>query len=298
LTGDRGRTPVSAVPTDAGREAVVRVAGPEYFKVMRIPIMSGRAFDRRDDASAPRRVVVSESVAERLFGGDSPVGRRIWLAGPGLDAEIIGVVGDVKHRALDELLAPTVYLSPDQAPSRSSHIVVRSILPDADVLTIARAETGRLDGDLPVYAPRLMQEIVDASPGVPARRVLAVTFTAFAVLAVVLGAIGLFGVAAHDVAQRCNDLALRIALGANPIRLLIATLGQGALMVGWGLVAGGVLSIWVARGLGTLSIVSGRLDPWAIAAAATVLALTGLLAVLPAALRAARTNPLIALRAE
>jgi putative ABC transport system permease protein len=215
-----------------------------------------------------------------------------------VEAEIVGVVGDVKHRALDESLAPTVYLSPWQAPSRSSHIVVRSTRPDADVLALVREETRRLDDDLPVYAPRPMQQIVDVSPGVPARRVLTATFTGFALLALVLGSIGLFGVVAHDVAQRRDDLALRIALGADPMRLLSATLAQGALILGWGLVAGGVLSVWVAHALGTMSITSDRLDAWSVAASAGVLAIAGLLAVLPPALRAARTNPLIVLRAE
>jgi len=298
LTGDRGRTPVSTRSTEVGREAVVRVAGPDYFGVMRIPIVSGRSFNRDDDASGPPRVVVSTSVADRLFGSESSIGRRIVLGGIALEHEIVGVVGDVKHRALDDALAPTVYLSAAQAPSRSSHIVVRSARPDGDVLAIVREETRRLDGDLPVYAPRTMQRIVDLSPGVPARRFLTATFAGFAVLALVLGAIGLFGVVAHDVAQRRGDLALRLALGANPMRLLRATLAQGAFMVGSGLVAGGVLSFWVARALGATGVAADRLDAWGLAGSAVVLATTGLLAVLPAALRAARTNPLIALRAE
>jgi predicted permease len=299
LTGDRGRTPVNASQSaEIGREAVVRVAGPGYFNVMRIPVLSGRPFDGGDDASAPRRAVVSATIASRLFGSDSAIGRRIRLTGPALDAEVVGVVGDVKHRALDEPLAPTVYLSAAQTPSRSSHIVVRSARPHMDVLAIAREETSRLDGDLPVYAARPMSEIVDTSPGLPARRVLTATFTGFALLALVLGAVGLFGVVAHDVAQRRRDLALRIALGANPMRLLRATLRQGALMVGWGLVPGAVLALWVARTLGPTSFSVDRLDPWSVAAPAAVLAVTGFLAVLPAALRAARTDPLVALRAE
>ena len=298
LTGDRGRTPVSERSAEAGREAVVRVAGPGYFDVMRIPLMSGRQFDRGDDAAAPRRIVVSTSVAERLFRGDSAIGRKVWLAGPALEAEIVAVVGDVKHRTLDEPLAPTVYLSPWQAPSRSSHIVVRSDRPDADVLAIVRDETMRLDGELPVYAPRPMREIVDISPGVPARRVLTATFTGFALLALVLSAIGLFGVVAHDVAQRRRDLALRLALGADPMRLMRATLAQGALVIGCGLVAGGVLSVWVARALGTAAIASDQVDTSSIAICAAALGLTGFVAVLPVALGAARTNPLIALRAE
>jgi predicted permease len=297
LTHDRGRALVGT-RTDAGREAVVRVAGPDYFAVMRIPVVAGRPFGREDDASARPRVVVSESVAEGLFGREQPIGRRVVLSAPATEAEIVGVVGDVRHRSLDEPTAPTIYLSPWHAPSPSSHIVVRSARSDADVIAIVREETARLDGDLPVYAVRPMQEVVAASPGVPARRVLTAALTGFALLALVLGAIGLFGVVAHDVARRRSDLALRMALGADPMRLLRATLSQGALMVGTGLIVGGALSIWVARALGTISIAPGHADAWSIAAAAGVLAVTGFVAVLPAALQAARTDPLLALRAE
>jgi ABC-type antimicrobial peptide transport system permease subunit len=114
---------------------------------------------------------------------------------------------------------------------------------------------------------------------------------------VVLSAIGLFGIAAHDVACRRAELALRIAIGANPLGLLRASLGRGALMVGSGLALGGALSIWATRGLSGV-IATGRLDVLSIAVAAAVLALTGCAAVLPAAIRAARTDPLIALRNE
>jgi predicted permease len=297
LTGDRGRALVGT-PMDPGREAVVRVAGQDYFAVMRIPVVAGRQFGRKDDASARPRVAVSESVANRLFGKEPPIGRRVVLSGPVAEAEIVGVVGDVRHRSLDEPTTPTIYLSPWQAPSRSSHIVVRSTRPDADVIAIVREETARLDGDLPVYAARPMQEVVAASPGVPARRVLTAALTGFALLALVLGAIGLFGVVAHDVARRRRDLALRMALGADPMRLLRATLSQGALMVGTGLIVGGALSIWVARALGTISMGPAHADPWSITAAAALLTATGFVAILPAAIRAARTDPLIALRDE
>jgi putative ABC transport system permease protein len=139
---------------------------------------------------------------------------------------------------------------------------------------------------------------VAASPGVPARRVLTATFMGFALLAVVLGGIGLYGVAAHDVACRRAELALRIALGADPRRLLSATLGRGALMVGWGLVVGSLLSIWATRALRAVIVATDRLDVLSIGAAAAVLIVAGIAAVLPAARRAARTDPLMVLRAE
>jgi ABC-type antimicrobial peptide transport system permease subunit len=213
-------------------------------------------------------------------------------------AEVIGVVGDVKHRALDEELMPTVYVSAWQSPSRSSILVVRSPRPDVEVIAAVREEVARLDRDLPVYRVRSMPDVVAASPGVPERRVLTATFMGFALLAVVLGGIGLFGVVAHDVASRRVELAVRIALGADPRRILMRTLGQGAWMVGAGLAVGGVLSIWAARALSSVVFAAGRFDPLNVAVAAAVLVGVGVGAVLPAARRAARTDPLIALRSE
>jgi ABC-type antimicrobial peptide transport system permease subunit len=159
-------------------------------------------------------------------------------------------------------------------------------------------EKARLDGDLATSRVRSMQQVAAASAGVPARRVLTATFLGFALLAIVLGGIGLFGVVAHDVASRRAELALRLALGADPRRILMHTLRQGAWMVGAGLLAGSVLSIWTARALGSMVFATGRFDPLNVALAAAVLMVVGAAAVLPAARRAARTDPLSALRGE
>ena len=164
LAGSPGLSLVSGRPGDGGHEAVVREAGPAYFDVMRIPVVAGRSFEARDNAAAPRRVVISESSAERLFAFEQPIGRHVWLAGAQM-AEIIGVVGDVKNRRLDEAFMPTVYLSASQAPSRSSIVVVRSARPDADVIAAVREEVGRLDGNLPVYGVRSMQDVVSCLAG-------------------------------------------------------------------------------------------------------------------------------------
>jgi putative ABC transport system permease protein len=298
LTGDRGRTIVRVQPGETEREAVLRVAGSGYFDVMRIRITAGRAFERRDDRSAPMRAVVSESLAERLFGSASSIGRRILVGAASEPAEVIGVVSDVTHRALDETAIPTLYLSAWQSPSRSSHVIVRNVRPDGDAIAVIREEAARLDRDLPVYDIRRMIEVVAASPGVPARRLMTATFIAFALLAVVLGALGLFGVVAHDVASRSTELALRIALGAEPARIVGDTLAQGAAMIGGGLIAGGVLAAWAVRALSSVLYGTRSLDMVNVGVPAVILIAAGLAAVLPTALRAARTDPSITLRGE
>jgi ABC-type antimicrobial peptide transport system permease subunit len=128
--------------------------------------------------------------------------------------------------------------------------------------------------------------------------VLTATFTGFGLLAIVLAGIGLFGVVAHDVAARRAELALRIALGADPIRILVRTLAQGAWMVGTGVALGSLLSIWAARALSGVVGATGRFDLLNVAVAAAVLMIVGVGAVLPAARRAARTEPLSALRSD
>jgi len=296
LTHDRGRRPVGLRENELGREAVVRAAGPGYFEVMRIPIVSGRSFSDRDDGSAPPRAVISESLSRRLFEGQRPLGRQIRLGAQTI--EVVGVVGDVKHRALDDAPLPTVYVPALQVPSRGSIIVVRSDRAVADVAAVVRTLVGRLDGSLPVYGVTAMHDVVNRSPGVPQRRLLATVFTAFALLAVCLSAIGLFGVAAHDVASRRLELAVRVAFGADRRHLLGATLARGAVMVGSGLAVGGVLSIWAARALGEIITTAGRADVVSVVVAATVLIAAGASAVLPAALRAARTDPLLAIRGD
>lgn len=300
LTHDRGRRVVRVQPTDPRREAVLREAGTGYFDVMRIPIVAGRAFDARDNAAAPPGVVMSASLAETLFGREQAIGRQIVLGGGrfAVMAEVIGVVGDVKHRALDEAFLPTVYLSSWQAPSRNVILVVRGQRPDADVVAVVREEVARLDRDVPVHGVRAMQDVSTASPGVPARRVVTAMFMGFGLLAIVLAGIGLFGVVAHDVASRGAELALRLALGAAPMRIFMRTLAQGAWMVGAGLMVGGVLSIWAVRALDSMVFATGRFDPLNLVVAAAVLMVVGAVAVLPAARRAARTDPLSALRSE
>jgi predicted permease len=298
LTHDRSRGLLRILPTDPAVEVVRREVGPAYFDVMRIPLVAGRAFDGSDDADAPFRVVVSQSLADRWFPGEQPVGRQIRMGPAGRAvAEIIGIAGDVKHGSLDaEGFWPTVYVPAWRSPSRSMLVVVRSQRPDGDVAAVVREEVARLDADVPVHAVRSMQDVAAASPGLSARRVLTAAFTGFALLAIVLGGIGLFGVVAHDVASRRAELALRLALGADPMRILMRTFGQGAWIVGAGLVVGSVLSIWAVRALDSVAFAPDRFDPLNLVTAAAVLTVVGAVAVLPAARRAARTDPLSALR--
>jgi ABC-type antimicrobial peptide transport system permease subunit len=189
-----------------------------------------------------------------------------------------------------------VYLSIWQVPSRGTRLVLRAGVSDAEAIAVLREHVARLDSDLPVYGSAPMLDVMEMSPGVPARRVVTQAFMGFALLAIILGGIGLFGVVAHDVASRRLELALRIALGANPARVFAATLLQGAWMVGSALVAGGVLSLWTSRALSGFLVATPRVDIMSPGLAIAVVVAVGMGAVLPVARRAARTDPMSVLR--
>jgi hypothetical protein len=266
---------------------------------MHIPVVAGRSFEPTDSAAVTTpRVVISQSLANQVFNSESAVGRQIWLVQQGLMADVIGVVGDVRHRSLDETPMATVYRSSLQEPSNSSIVVVRSSRPAADVIAVVREEVDRLDSKLPVYRARPMEEVVAASPGLPAHRLLTAAFTAFALLAVVLSMIGLFGVAAHDVACRRTELMLRMALGAHPMSILRTTLGRGVVTVAIGVVLGGLLSIWTVKALSGVIFNTGPADVLSIGLALLMIIAAGVGAVLPAALRASRTDPRTVLYGE
>jgi putative ABC transport system permease protein len=298
LTGDSGRSLVGEYEGRADRESVVRVAGTNYFNVMRIPIVDGRGFEGHDDPSAPLRVVISQSLSRELFGDPRSAGRRIWVAALGQMAEVIGVAGDVKHRALDERPLSTIYLSAWQQPSRSSHLVVRSVRGTPDILSILRTEVERLDRELPVYAVRSMDDVVQTSSGMPTRRLMAACFLAFAALAVVVAGLGIFGVVTHDVARRRFEFAVRVALGATAAQLRGSIAGSAAVTLAAGLLPGVLLAAAASRMLRSVLVDIDVIDPVAFAAVTAVLCSVASIAIVGPARRVTRTDPALVLRGE
>jgi putative ABC transport system permease protein len=220
------------------------------------------------------------------------------VASLGQLADVVGVVGDVKHRALDEPALPTIYLAAWQQPSRTSRLVVRSSQAASDILSILRTEVERLDRELPVYGVRPMEDIVQASPGVPTRRVMAVCFLAFAALAVVVAGLGIFGIVTHDLARRRFDFALRLALGASPAQLQRSVVGGAAAIVAAGLVPGVLLATVASRLLRSVMADIDSTDPVAFAAVAAVLFVVAGIAIAAPARRVTRTDPALVLRGD
>jgi predicted permease len=296
LTGIKGRTAIGLQQDNATHEAVVRTASPDYFSVMAISILGGRSFSAGDNLDATPRVILSASLASTLFGPTQPIGRRVWVGATQQMAEVIGIAGDVAHQSLENPSTPAVYLSGQQSPSRSSLIVVNSTRSNADVTSIIRNTVAGMDGDVPIYRAIPMREIVEASPGVPTRRVLTTILVALSVIALVLGVAGLFGLFAYDVAIRQHDTAVRVALGANPANILSRTIQQGIVTVGVGIAAGALLSWPAVAALRASAVAPEAMGSGIPLTAAAILLVAGILAVLPPAIRAGRTDPLAVLR--
>jgi predicted permease len=290
---------------DPGAEpsAQVRVATPAYFATMGIPLVRGRAFTERDRDGSPQVVVINREAARRFFPGEDPLGRRVQLGwtrdSVRMGGEIVGVVGDVRQFGLDAAPVPEIYAPYDQFPLDELSAVVRSTADEQDqaaVLAAVWGAVGELDRDLPVYALRTLEELVSESVARP--RFYMLLLGAFAAVALLLSAVGIYGVMSYAVRQRTREIGIRVALGATGGRVLRMVLGQGLTLALAGAILGLLAALWVTRLMASLLYGVSPTDPPALAAGAVVLVAVAALACYLPARRAARADPLTAIRAD
>ena len=270
---------------------------PGYFQALGIPLERGRAFDARDVAGAPKVVVVSEAWARTFFPGEGDiVGRHIGLGGSTEQTEIIGVVGDVRYDGLDEPVQPTMFLSYAQAADGGMSLVVRGS-GDMVALTAAAREAVRsVDSSIPVYDIATMRERVSRS--LLAQRLSGGMIGVFALMALVLATVGVYGLIAYTVAERRHEIGIRLALGAQGSDVRRLVIGQGVRLTLLGVVIGVVGAIAIGRGMrGMLFGVTATHVPTLIGVSAILLGVAVLASWMPAR-RAARTDLLGALRGE
>ena len=269
----------------------------DYFRVLRIPVLRGRDFTSRDDGGAARVALINETAARELFPGEDPVGRRISL-GPATDPprEIVGIVGDVRHRGLAEPISYQAYVPLAQYGSAPVSLVVRSAAPLPAVAARIRGTVRALDRTQVAHDVRSFDSIVQAT--LAERRFLLTLITGFAAAALALAVIGLYGIVSYVVAQRTRDIGLRVALGAGraDIRALVFRIGMSP--VAAGLAVGFALVVILTRPLETLLFSVRPLDGLAIGGALAVLCACASAACYLPARRATRIDPISALRAE
>jgi ABC-type antimicrobial peptide transport system permease subunit len=253
-------------------------------------------FSDRDDASAPPVAIVDELFVRRYLGAGDPLTRRVMLGiDDSIPRQIIGVVATVKQNGVDGDEQPATYLPFAQAPSADMSVLVRGsggVAPLGVIKSVTRAA----DPDVPVYDIQSLSDRVAIAVG-PAR-FYTVLASVFAIIAVTLGAIGVYGVLADTVSRRRRELGIRVALGATPRTLVGGVLMDGARLAGVGVGVGLLASVWTGGALRALLVDVGARDPIALGGSAVIFAVVALVASLGPAARAVRADPIEALRAD
>ncbi|MGD2115506.1 MAG: ABC transporter permease, partial [Acidobacteriota bacterium] len=261
---------------EPGREPATdyRVATPGYFRTLGIPLVRGRLFAESDDGGATRVALINERFAERYFPGEDPIGRRVRIGNVRSDDSpwwtVVGIVGSVRDNALDRAPDAEAYVPAAQRASRAMTLVVRSGRPPETLAEPLRAAVHAVDPEQAVSGVVPVRELVSSSLA-PAR-FLAGLLGAFAVLALVLAAVGIYGVMAYSVGRRTREIGVRMALGARPGDVLALVLRQGALLAGLGLALGLFLAYSLTRSLGSLLFEISPHDPATFGGVALVLA--------------------------
>jgi putative ABC transport system permease protein len=297
---------IDGVPLEAGRVPPMihfSTVTPGYFTTLRIPLQRGADFDSSDLREDARTVIVNAAAAERYWPGQDPIGRRLRPAGgaPGADTPwlvVKGIVADVRDRGLREPARPILYFAMNGADGRAPRAMSYALRgPGIERHAEAvRQAVWALNPDLPVASLRTMEEVIEES-------VVQFTFTMVtlgiaAVVALLLGAIGLYGVLSYAVSLQTRDIGVRLALGAQPSRVMRGVLASAAVLTAIGLVIGALGAAALTRFLGTLLYETAPLDVATFAGMSALLFVTGLLAAYLPARRAASVSPVEAMRGD
>ena len=291
-----GRTPL---PGEKFLNADERVVGGHYFEAMEIPLRRGRFFNEQDDTTRPIAVMVDEYMAEQLWPGQDPIGKRIHIVElPSKDPwqTVVGVVGRVKQDSLDSNPRIAFYLAHTQFPARAMTVAFRGGTSPEALLSASRNELRNLDPDLPMYYVRTMEQRVDES--LARRRFSMLLLGVFASIALALATIGIYGVMAYLVNQGTRELGIRIALGASPRNILNLVVRQGMALAFAGVTLGLAASFLLTQLIRSLLFGVRATDPITFAGISFLLAIITLLACYIPAQRAARIDPLISVRCE
>ena len=293
------RTDRPTPPPGAAATTQVRPVTPGFFRTMGIPHVKGRDFSSSDTAESPLVAIVSETLVKRQFEGEDPVGKRLHVnigrAG-GMNCEIVGVVGDITFGSLDSIKDAAVYIPHTQLSIGLMTFVVRSERDPLQLVTSISTIVRGIDPELPLADVRTMGDVVDATLARP--RTVSVLLTSFALMALVLAGVGVYGVMAYSVSQRTREMGVRMALGATPQSILRLVMGESLRIVLLGVAAGLTAAVALTRLLETMLFETGARDPWTLAFTAAVLVLVALVASYVPARRGTRVAPVEALRAE
>ncbi len=281
-------------PRDQYYGALIKMVGPGLMETMGTPIIAGREFTEFDDEQSVPVALINQSLAEILWPGKDPLSGILMNSGKEL--QVVGVVADVRHLSVEGASVPEFYLSVLQQETMSPSLVVRTDRPFADVAPGLRAAFADLVPDLPTTTFVPLQQVVDRA--LSPRRFIVNLIVAFAAAAIVLAAIGIYGVISYSVTRRAAEIGIRKALGASRARIRAGIVGQTLLLAISGIAIGGVSAVAFSSLLASLLFGVSPRDPWSFVGAGTVLLLVAVAAGFIPAFRASRISPMAALRAE
>ena len=275
----------------------IRVVTPEYFSVLKVPLLQGRVFTAADQFDGPGVVIVNNSFAKKWFPNQDVIGKRITFSDtrkPDVKwITIVGLVGDMRHNGLDRDPKPEYYVAHNQSPYRGMILAVRSTQDPRSLTSAIRREITRLDPDLPAANARTLEHV--AADSIAPRRLSVVLIGVFAAVALVLASVGIYGVMSFLVVQRTHEMGVRMALGAQRGDVLRLVIGRAAKLVLIGVTVGLVLGVMSSRALQAMLFNVGAFDPTTFLGVTFALIGVSLVASYIPAVRATRADPMIAL---
>ncbi|MGE5204369.1 MAG: ABC transporter permease [Chlamydiota bacterium] len=272
----------------------IEAVSPQWFSTLRVPLRAGRALTAADNAQAPKVVVINQTFARRFWPGQNPVGKRVVIGRWAEPAEIVGVAADVKNRGLAPDTRAQVYIPFPQLPWGDMNLLVRTAVAPLSLAAAVRGQISAVDADQPVTNIRTADELVDSSLAQP--RFTMLLLGVFSAAALALAMIGIYGVLAYSVAQRRQELGIRVALGAERADILGLVVGQGLKLAGAGVALGLGAALLLTQLMSSLLYNVGARDLATFVLAPLVFLSIALLASYVPALRATRTDPMEALR--
>jgi putative ABC transport system permease protein len=293
---------VEDYPRPRGEEITVDlyIASPGYLRAMTIALLKGRALNEHDTAESPQVALINETMARELWPNESALGKRIKFPGSEKNQQpwrtVVGVVKDVSQYGLDRKIPMQLYLPDAQFPTPAMTLIVRSGAEPSNLVAAIRNEIGAIDPDQAISGIATMEQLLADS--IALRRFSMLLLITFACVALVLAAIGIYGVVSYTVTQRTHEIGIRIALGAQSRDVLKMVLGAGLKLVLSGIALGLIGAFASTRLMSSLLFGVSTTDPLTFAAVASVLALVALAACLIPARRAMKVDPMVALRYE
>ena len=283
--------------SDVKPSADYRDVSPGYFETMRIPLLQGRSFAENDDAKHPRVVVIDQTLAREYFGTENALGRHLILPyGSSTPREVIGIVGAVRDSSLSGAPEATIYFPYMQNPNQTMSMVVRTALPDDAILPQIRSAIWSVDRNQPVFDVRSMPEIIGNVTSAP--RIAFILLDILALVALVLAAIGIYGVTSYNVGQRTQEVGVRLTFGAPPNGILYMLVRQATTLTLLGVAAGLLCALLMTRLMSSLLYGVSSTDPVIFLGAAVLVTIVASIACYLPARRAVRIDPLAALRSE